>query len=392
PPVLAGVRPNSPALAAGLEAGDQIVEINGHSIASRTQLTHQVQTHYAGDHLQLVVLRDGKRLSREVELVDHVAAYARPFLGILPMRDAQTGVVVRYVFPKSPAAEAGLERGDRIETLAGKAVVDAEGLAAQVAALEIGRATSIKILRAAGGKDGPPAQSLELEFKPAAETEHVPAELPAGRGQVAAEDDELPPVGAVDLQAGAFTNACLAYVPENYNPAVSYGAVVWLHAPGEYDRKQLLARWKPICEAHDLILLAPEAPTAGKWIPADVEFVEATLKQLRDQYHVDSLRVAAHGYRTGGALAYLWAFESRDLVRGVAPVHAQIAGEPPENDPEHRLDFYLFVDKQEPGHRAIKTLRELKYAVSVTQTEKDRYLNEAELAELVRWLDSLDKI
>ena len=68
-----------------------------------------------------------------------------------------------------------------------------------------------------------------------------------------------------------------------------------------------------------------------------------------------------------------------------------MAGETPENDPEHRLDFFLAGDKQSTA-KAAKTLREHRYAVSVRQTDADRYLNEAELAELVRWLDSLDKI
>ena len=40
---------------------------------------------------------------------------AHPFLGILPMRDdPRLGVEIRYVYPKSPAANAGLMAGDRI--------------------------------------------------------------------------------------------------------------------------------------------------------------------------------------------------------------------------------------------------------------------------------------
>jgi serine protease Do len=401
PPVLAGVRPNSPARAAGLAAGDTIVEAGGQAIISRIQLTHQVQTRYAGDRLHLVVLRDGKRLARDVELVDHIEPYVRPFLGILPRRDAEqtNGVVVRYVYPKSPAAEAGIVAGDRLEKLAGQPIIDAQGLAEQVALLEIGHEASLEIVRGDGapqkaatagrGTDKPDAP-LVVKFKPAAETEQVPDKLPEARGE-APRDEDLPPVGAVDLQAGAFTNECLAYVPESYNPAVSYGVVVWLHAAGEFNRKELLARWKPICEAHDLILLAPQAPEAGKWSPADVAFVAAALTQVTDQYNVDRLRIAAHGYRTGGALAYLLAFQTRELVRGVAPVLASMAGELPENEPEHRLDFFLSGDKQSTGKPA-KTLREHRYAVTVQKTPADRYLNEAELAELVRWLDSLDKI
>ncbi|HEY5313321.1 MAG TPA: hypothetical protein VIK18_12415, partial [Pirellulales bacterium] len=297
--------------------------------------------------------------------------------------------------------EAGIVPGDRIEKLAGEPVIDAQGLAEQVALLEIGHETTLEIVRSgddvphkaatAGRGADARGKPLVVKLKPVAETEPVPDKLPAARGQTAAEDDDLPPVGAVDLQAGAFTNDCLAYVPESYNPAVSYGVVVWLHAAGEFDRKELLARWKPICEAHDLILLAPQALAGGKWSPADVEFVAAALAQVTDQYNVDRLRIAAHGYRTGGALAYLLAFETRDLVRGVAPVLASMAGEMPENEPEHRLDFFLAGDKQHTG-KAAKTLREHRYAVTVRQTAADRYLNPSELAELVRWLDSLDKI
>src|SRR5262249_10148563 len=43
------------------------------------------------------------------------AAYAQPFLGVLPIRDdPDPGVEVRFVYPKSPAEAAGIKPGDRI--------------------------------------------------------------------------------------------------------------------------------------------------------------------------------------------------------------------------------------------------------------------------------------
>jgi S1-C subfamily serine protease len=42
------------------------------------------------------------------------------FLGILPMRDdPDAGVEVRYVYPNSPAAKAGIKQGDRIMKVGG---------------------------------------------------------------------------------------------------------------------------------------------------------------------------------------------------------------------------------------------------------------------------------
>src|SRR5215475_3056472 len=71
---------------------------------------------YEGDTISLKYER-GKETHeiKELKLGGAVAAFNQPFLGILPMRDdAEPGVQVRYVFPRSPAAGAGIKEGDRI--------------------------------------------------------------------------------------------------------------------------------------------------------------------------------------------------------------------------------------------------------------------------------------
>ena len=158
-----------------------------------------------------------------------------------------------------------------------------------------------------------------------------------------------------------------------------------------------MQRWKPHCYRHDLILLAPKAEDPQKWKPGEVTLVKKLLDEINSTYTVDPTRVVVHGHEGGGALAYMVAFGNRDLVRAVAAVDAPVSGRPPENDPLHRLAIYLTTAKTSQHaaalKRAISRLREMKIPVTVKDLgEKPRYLNEDELAELVRWIDTLDRI
>ena len=70
---------------------------------------------------------------------------------------------------------------------------------------------------------------------------------------------------------------------------------------------------------------------------------------------------------------------------------------PPETDPAHRLAIYLCTAKGSAQAQLVKaTIAGLK-AAKVPVTEKDlgkdaRDLTKAEIAELVRWIDMLDRI
>ncbi len=117
PATIAACRANSPAYKAGLKAGDTIVEIDGQPVIRQAQVKELVSPRYAGETIKLVVLRGEERLQREITLVETLQPYAHPFLGLLPMRDSATAekpLVVRYVYPGSPAEKAGLKAGDRV--------------------------------------------------------------------------------------------------------------------------------------------------------------------------------------------------------------------------------------------------------------------------------------
>ena len=66
---LAGVVPGSPAAAAGLQAGDEIVSIGGLAIAGIKDVAAALAARQPGDNVEVVFRRDGREDSREIELV-----------------------------------------------------------------------------------------------------------------------------------------------------------------------------------------------------------------------------------------------------------------------------------------------------------------------------------
>ncbi len=390
-PVIAACRPNSPAYKSGLKAGDKIVEIAGRNVVRHSQLMYELNRRYAGDKLRVAVMRGDKRIEQDLELVDHLDPYQRAFLGILPKRDPPEqgeGVIVRFVYPDSPAAKAGVQPGDKLVSLADKPVPDRYQLAELSAAIEVGQQTPFEVER--GG------MRLKLAAAWASEPASVPATLPPAVGDRDPFADERPAVGSWTLKVPEFKNDALAYVPADYDPRLKYAVLTWFEPTGQFEDDELLARWKTHCDGQRLILLAPKPAEAGKWQRGDLDFASKALEQLRSIYQTDSLRLVAGGRDVGGALAYALAFAHRDQIRGVAALDSPLGEPPPDNDPVYRLDFYLAKSDGSPFAQSVqaaeKMLSDRKFAVTVRDLgAASRELNEEELGELLRWIDSLDK-
>jgi serine protease Do len=128
--LVANVAPGSPADEAGIKTGDVIVDYNGQPVQDSNELPILVARTDVGQSAKVTVIRDNKRVPVTVrigELKDEeVVASAEPGkLGLtvqnvtpelaesLGLRRSE-GVVVTSVDPQSPAAEAGIQRGDVI--------------------------------------------------------------------------------------------------------------------------------------------------------------------------------------------------------------------------------------------------------------------------------------
>jgi serine protease Do len=135
--LLAGVQPDSPAAAAGLEPGDVIQSVNGTKIANPRELAVNIAGIQPGDQAHLNVLHDGqiKDVTIKVGTLpnDQTASnnnqgdtehHAQVGLALAPLSpdmrdqldvpDGTKGAVVRGVQPGSPAETAGLQAGDVI--------------------------------------------------------------------------------------------------------------------------------------------------------------------------------------------------------------------------------------------------------------------------------------
>jgi serine protease Do len=422
-PVVGGCRPNSPAAKAGLQEGDRIVEVSGHTTDRAAQVKEQTSRHYAGETVTLVVLRGKERLEKKVFLVEKLELYETPYLGILPMRPARPeakekqekpqDVVVRHVLNDSPAAKAGIQRGDTVVSLAGKAVRNADELRRRIAdcppdqnvELEIRRGRETKRMTAVLGRlpeaipSGPLPSAIEpARPNPEASSQRSPRPPAGERPGVKVEaSNEKQSTGMVRFDVGKFTNEVWAYIPEGYAASIPHGVVVWLHGPGGLDAKALIAEWKAVCDRDHLILVAPKAADPDHWTVKELSLVRGLLEQIQSRYTIDSSRVVLCGQGEGGKLAYLLAFLERKVVRAVAAIQSPLAGRPPENDPDHRLAFYVASASQGESAGEIREsttrLREMKYPVSTKDLgEKPRPLNAEELAELARWIDTLDRI
>ena len=144
------VTPQSPAAQNGVEEGDVITHLNGEKISDPRDLQLTVGSMQPGTKVEIKFLRDVQVKTAQIELgevpgSDRVAARGEPsrqsgpsVLSGLSIADIDprlrqrynlptelTGAVVTGVAPSSPAAEAGLRKGDVIRQIARKDVENA---------------------------------------------------------------------------------------------------------------------------------------------------------------------------------------------------------------------------------------------------------------------------
>jgi serine protease Do len=130
--LVASVSDGSPAAEAGIKTGDVIVEYNGSQIEDSSQLPILVARTKVGQNAKIIVVRDKKRIPITVKVgelqeqevvasapqepaklgmsVQNVTPEMAESLGL----NRAGGAVITAVQPQSPAAEAGLRRGDVI--------------------------------------------------------------------------------------------------------------------------------------------------------------------------------------------------------------------------------------------------------------------------------------
>jgi len=140
-------QPDSPAIAAGIKAGDIITAVNGEAVADPKELARKIASLGPKKHVDLAILRDGSAqtigltlgtLPGEKEAKAETPApakggqteLAKLGLTLEAARGGRDGVVVADVDPNGVAAQKGLQAGDIILDAGGKPVARASDISA----------------------------------------------------------------------------------------------------------------------------------------------------------------------------------------------------------------------------------------------------------------------
>jgi S1-C subfamily serine protease len=403
------VRVNSPAETAGIREGDVIVEFDGRQVERQAQLRHAIGPLYANDEVNFVVRRGDKDLPLKAVLTDEIPPYTRPFAGILPMRDDK--LAVRFVYPDSPAAAAGIVRGDRWMTINKEPLASQEDLHTKLRRLEPGTEIAVQFQRGTDTFD----TTLTVQEHP---TAPAPAPLPAAwkndaakvddsqeEGEKAAAEAEKPEAekpeqnntGRVDIKIPEVANKCEAYIPKSYRPEQPAALLVYLHATGAARADDPLASLIEGAEQSQTIVVCPQSSNERAWRATDVEFVRKVIDQMLTDYQISPQRVAIAGRQAGGAMAYVTTFSNPEVVRGVAPIETGIPQRVnlPETDPVNPIYVATskFVGKpsEEAAAAAVKRLQDLKYPVTLIPELENFGGAAGSTTPLFLWLDTLDR-
>lgn len=409
PARVAALRTGSPAAAAGLRVGDAIVALDGVEVPRGREMASRLQRLYAARPVELGVTRDGERLELSVTPVEKLPPPQLAYLGILPGDETDRGTTVRFVMPGGPAERAGIASGEVLEHADGQPLTRTPSDASRAQ----GQALALKVL------EKHPGEPLLLQVRRGDESHEVtialgawdaaliPSELPpraaapqakvAPQAPEAAAPAELPATGRLELPVAGRERPCLGYVPTTDMPSRGWGLVVWLHGPEGLDEQAALDAWRAGCEKHGLALVAPAADDPRRWTSGDVETIREAVAELARRTKIDPARTAVVGFQTGGAQALRVALAERGRFRGVAAIDAALAVEPPEFDPARPLLIYLATSSGSRFARRtaddVRRLREQGYSIAQRDLGPEpRTPNAEELAELARWVDSLDRL
>lgn len=146
---------DGPVAKAGGKSGDIIIALDGKKVADYDSMLDYIASKKPGDKVQFTVLRDKKEVQYVVTLGRRPDA-PPPALGITLARGPATGgVAIDSVTPDGPAAKAGLQPGDVITKVAGKAISDQKSLRAVLQEFSAGEKVTVSFTR---GKESKQAE------------------------------------------------------------------------------------------------------------------------------------------------------------------------------------------------------------------------------------------
>lgn len=169
---IASVRADSLADEAGLREGDLIIAIDGKPTPAIANVVELLSKRRVGDRVQVTLVRDKTTETISLGLVESVVASAKPTLPPPPTTDSEVlsgddlsndevakfgislqqqrgarGLVISEVTSGSPAAAFGMQVGDRMISVDGRLLKDADGLGRALAGRKPDETVQLQLVR-----------------------------------------------------------------------------------------------------------------------------------------------------------------------------------------------------------------------------------------------------
>lgn len=393
PPQITTVWQGSPAAKVGWQPDDVIISVNGQAVETQAQLRFLLVPRYAGEQLTMVVRRGDEQIESQVMLVGELDPFRHAFLGVLPSRakgEKNGGVIVRAIWPNSPAARAGIKPADRITKIGKTEVRTPNDALTALESLGPESEVDVVVLRS----------EAEREFT--VTMANLPDEILA-RADLPSETEDKgvdAPVKLESLKLLEHAQVASFYAPELAGER-SPGLVLWL-AEGKPDSDESIAQaWAEDCRRDGLVLVVAHSLDDGGWSADDVQFLEALMRNARQRFDFDMRRSIVGGAGKAGQMAYELALRRRSGLAGVVACDAPLPRTTtlPPNLPGSRLAVLVIESKDSSFAPLIrKDIDEFRRAgfptsliVRAPPTDDSTALDPTTRASIGRWLDGLDR-
>ena len=397
PPKIAAVWPESPAATAGWKKDDLIVAIEGHDIKTQAQLRFQVAARYAGEILNITILRGDEKIETKITLAGELAPYHHAFLGILPSRINDTkdpeGILVSGVWPDSPAQAAGIQAGDLLTRIDSTEVTNVPQGIEAMGSLHPKNSAELIVKR--GDKD----LTLTAEIATLPDKILSRSELPQR------DNNKLQPPDAAEaelqtLKLPDFSQEARFYLPSSA-AGQKPGLLIWLADTNSQPDEELAAAWQAICHRdHFVLLIAHPADETG-WTSQGLEYLWRLTRTAMTRWKVNRDRVAIGGKAKAGQLAYALAFRRRNTFNGAFGIDAPLPRTMriPGNRPGSRLATLAIESRNSSFapllRKDLQNLREAGYSASWLQrppaSNSSDPLDAITRDGIARWFDGLDR-
>lgn len=349
------VRLRSPAEKAGLKGGDVVIELDGMPVKRYYQIRQTLGKFDAGDKVNLTVERDGKRIELQATLVSDIPPFDPQMIGIYADK-TEAGVRVRATIPSSPAADAGLQRGDRITRLQDREVPSPAALRRRVMSHD--PETLLKAIVRRGDE----TLEFELSTRSIAGTlaEVSPPPVLGGGGADAekdndgtADDDQADDVAwkETNLDLPDVSNKAVSLAPADAEEVPPRGVLIVMADPGETPGKESLDRWRAAAKDLRVAVAVVFAADNEGWTPPEADVAGQIAAKLAQQWGLDRSAVGVTGETTGPsfAMAVVVAMTQDASISGV---FASTEMRPPamrltENDPALPSQICLPIDQKD---------------------------------------------